>query len=290
MSDAHAAAHARGADLTIGELARRTGLQPAQLRMWEARHGFPVPRRLASGHRRYSDSDATLVNAVLRRRAEGVRLEVAIADAVAARPPQSPSIFAELRSRHAGLAVHTLRKTTLIAMSHAIEDECFASADRPVICGSFQREGFYTPAADRWDELSRGARAALVFAEDWTTTEGATGPERIALAPTAPMRREWAVVCDARDSTACLSAWELPGQAGVPDRQRVFETVWTVDPTAVRDAAAVAAHTAAETGNARAARLVDELATTPTAREVSPDAVSRLFNRVVAYVDRLTAP
>lgn len=290
MTDAHAPTQPPGAELTIGELARRTGLQPAQLRMWEARHGFPVPRRLPSGHRRYSASDAALVHAVLRRKASGVRLEVAIADAVASRPPDSPSIFAELRSRHPGLAVHTLRKTTLIAMSRAIEDECFASADRPVLCGAFQREEFYTPSADRWVELDRAARAALVFADDWTTPEDATGPERITLAPTAPMRREWAVVCDAHDSTACLSAWELPGQSGVPDRHRQFEAVWSVDPSAVRDAAAVAAHTAAGTGNARAARLVEELAATPTAREVSPDAVNRLFNRVVAYVDRLTAP
>ncbi|QYJ03718.1 MerR family transcriptional regulator [Nocardioides panacisoli] len=290
MTDRRSPAQPLEAELSIGELARRTGLQPAQLRMWEARHGFPVPRRLDSGHRRYRASDAAIIHAVLRRRATGVRLEVAIAEAAASRPPQSPSVFAELRSRHPGLAVHTLRKTTLIAMSHAIEDECFAAADRPLLFGAFQHADFYAPSAGRWSELNRAARATVVFADDWPDTEAAGGPERITLAPDAPMRREWAVVCDAHDSTACLSAWELPGQGDVPDRHREFEAVWTVDPTAVRDAAAVAAHTAAGTGNARAAQLVEELAAKPTARETSPEAVTRLFNRVVSYVDRLTAP
>ena len=31
--------------LTIGDLADRTGVPPATLRSWEARHGFPVPVR-----------------------------------------------------------------------------------------------------------------------------------------------------------------------------------------------------------------------------------------------------
>ncbi len=39
--------------LTIGALAERTGMQPATLRMWEQRHGFPRAQRLPSGHRRY---------------------------------------------------------------------------------------------------------------------------------------------------------------------------------------------------------------------------------------------
>lgn len=289
MTDEAPRAQPPRAELTIGELARRTGLQPAQIRMWEARHGFPTPRRLASGHRRYRADDAALVQAVLRRKATGVRLEAAIADATAARPPQSPSIFAELRSRHPELAVHTLRKTTLVAMSRAIEDECFASADRPVICGAFQHQRFYTASAERWIELDRVSRAALAFAADWSAPPAGRGPERITLDATAPMRREWAVVCDAHDSTACLSAWELPGQTGVPDRHRLFEAVWTIDPAAVREAAAVAAHVGAEAGNARAAQLVDDLAATPTTREVPTATATRLFNRVVSYVDRLTA-
>jgi DNA-binding transcriptional MerR regulator len=232
--------------LTIGELARRTAVSPAVLRMWESRHGFPEPRRLPSGHRRYSEADVVLVRQVLRRKEAGIRLEVAIAEALASRPPESPSIFAELRRRHPSLTPHRLRKSTLIALSWAIEDECCAVA-----------------------------------------TLDARGPVQATLGPDAPMRREWSVVCDALDSTACLAAWELPGQTQVADHQRIFEAVWTVDPVAVRDAAGVAADIAARAGITLPQDVHDELAGPLAVRTTSPVAVTALFNRVVAYVDRL---
>jgi len=276
-------------ELTIGDLAERTGISPAVLRMWETRHGFPDPRRIASGHRRYSENDVELVRQVLRRKDAGIRLEVAIAEASATKAPESPSIFAELRRKHPTLVTHRLRKSTLIALSWAIEDECCAVADTPVLFGAFQRGGFYEPSASRWTELSRVARSAIVFADHWEgSAEEAAGPIRATLADDAPMRREWAVVCDALDSTACLSAWELPGQSQVPDRQRIFEAVWTVDPVAVRDAARVAASVAAAAGVLAAQPLLYELADPPAPRITTPTGVTALFNRVVAYVDRLT--
>ena len=46
--------------LSIGELSSRTGVTPSTLRIWEERHGFPVPTRLESGHRRYAEGEETL--------------------------------------------------------------------------------------------------------------------------------------------------------------------------------------------------------------------------------------
>ncbi|HWJ83285.1 MAG TPA: DICT sensory domain-containing protein [Nocardioides sp.] len=278
----------RSAPLTIGDLAQRTGVSTAVLRMWETRYGFPEPRRLASGHRRYTEHQVGLVEQVLRRKEAGIRLEVAIAEAAASSAPGSPSIFADLRRRHPGLAVHRLRKSTLIALSWAIEDECCATADRPVLFGAFQRGDYYEPSAPRWSELARIARSAIVFADHWEgRADDAAGPIRARLDDAAPLRREWAVVCDALDSTACLSAWELPGQSQVRDRDRLFEAVWTVDPVAVRDASRVAASVAADAGVLAARPLLYELAGPPAPRSTSPIGVTALFNRVVAYVDRL---
>jgi methanogenic corrinoid protein MtbC1 len=42
-----------GARLSIGALARATGLAVETLRTWESRYGFPVPERKPSGHREY---------------------------------------------------------------------------------------------------------------------------------------------------------------------------------------------------------------------------------------------
>lgn len=278
--------------LTIGDLAARTGLSPAVLRMWETRHGFPEPRRLASGHRRYDEADVELVQQVLARREAGIRLEIAIAEAAAMTAPSAPSIFAELRRKHPTLAPQRLRKSTLIALSWAIEDECCAVAASPVLFGAFQRAEFYEPSAARWNELARVARSAIVFADEWPGSPvdagGAVGPIRAALADSAPLRREWAVVCDALDSTACLTAWELPGQVAIPDHERLFEAIWTIDPVAVRDAARVAASVAADSGVLAARPLLYELASAPAPRVITPTGATALFNRVVAYVDRLS--
>ncbi|HEY2317872.1 MAG TPA: MerR family transcriptional regulator, partial [Solirubrobacteraceae bacterium] len=74
-----AAPHEPG--LSIGQVAAQTGVAEGTLRMWEARHGFPTPQRLASGHRRYSADDLERVVSVARARAAGLSLEAAIARA-----------------------------------------------------------------------------------------------------------------------------------------------------------------------------------------------------------------
>ena len=276
-------------NLTIGDLARRTGVTPAVLRMWESRHGFPVPRRLESGHRRYAESDVALVERVLHRRDAGIRLDVAIAEAAGSTAPGSPSVFAELRRKHPHLAPHRLKKSTLLALSWALEDEFCARAGTPVLFGAFQTERFYRPSAPRWNELARVARAAMVLADfPAVADEGDPHrPTRVPLAEDAPMRREWAVVCDAPDLPACLTAWELPGQSEVPDRHRLFEAVWTIEPRAVRDAARVCAQVAQSAGVVAAGPLLYELADDPAPGVIDVLGATTLFNRVVAYVDRL---
>ena len=131
--------------LTIGDLAQRTGVAPATLRVWESRHGFPRPRRRDSGHRRYDEHDVELVTQVLRRRDSGMRLEVAIAgvalaDAATGTPPGAPSVYAAMRRLHPNLQPQRLKKSTLIALSWAIEDECCSRAEQPMIFGGFQKE------------------------------------------------------------------------------------------------------------------------------------------------------
>lgn len=276
-------------DLTISDLARRTGLTPATLRAWESRHGFPVPSRRASGHRRYDERDVVLVKEVLRRRDAGVRLEVAIADASASRAvltSPTTSVFAELRRRHPHIAAQHLRKSSLLALTWAMEDECCARAQRPTLFAAFQEERFYRQAQPRWRELARTSRSAVVFADFGATGPGSATPgvRAVHLPAEAPMRREWSLVCDAPDHAAALAAWELPGQTHVPDSERLFESVWTLEPRAVRDAARVCAQLADVLDPSAGHDWAELDAATP---EPSDDlrAATSLFQRLVAYVD-----
>ena len=64
-----------GSGITVGEAARRAGVSPKAVRLYEARGILPPAERTESGYRTYSDSDVELLRFVRRARALGLRLE-----------------------------------------------------------------------------------------------------------------------------------------------------------------------------------------------------------------------
>jgi len=278
--------------LSIGELARRTAVPAATLRSWEDRYGFPRPRRLAGGHRRYDHGDIRLIEAVMRLRVSGMSLHAAIAQATSAAAQPEQSVFAGLRRRHAGLVPQVLRKATLLALTRAIEDECCAQAERPVLFAAFQRQRFFLQSQRRWNELARTARLVVAFA-DFSESAGTDGPPaesaapiKVALAADAPARREWILVCDSRDYPACVTGWELPGQPQAADASRRFEVIWSVDPQVVRDAAAICAQLARSVRPGLDA-LLDALPSEPPA-PASADLrrAAGLLTRMTGYLEK----
>jgi DICT domain-containing protein/predicted DNA-binding transcriptional regulator AlpA len=272
--------------LTISDLAERTGVPPATLRSWESRYGFPQPLRMAEGrHRRYAERDVAAVLQVLRHRESGFALEAAIRR-VTSESLHSRSVHAELRRRHPDLTPQVVTKGSLVALSRAIEDECCARAEQPLLFGGFQRETFLRASYARWVELARTAQAAVVFTDHAGAGTPAPGaPVEVELPREAPLNREWLVICDAPDLPACMAAVERPGQRDVADSRRRFEVIWTVDPRAVRSASRVAAALADEYGPgwrpADLAALDDE----PPAASADLRRASDLLNRTIGYLD-----
>jgi len=133
--------------------------------MWESRHGFPTAKRQSSGHRRYSQRDVELVRQVAAQRAAGVELQIAIQRVLHDMQAPARSLYATLRRCHPQLEPCRLPKRTLIALSHAIEDESLARADSPLLFAFFQRQTHYRHAQARWHELARTARLAIAFAD-----------------------------------------------------------------------------------------------------------------------------
>ncbi len=105
--------------ISIGAVARQTGLDISTLRKWESRYGFPMPLRRDSGQRVYRDEDVAALQTILRRLATGERVSKVIAElhltqsAVAprsqlkplpavARSTPKPAIAAALAAIHAG--------------------------------------------------------------------------------------------------------------------------------------------------------------------------------------------
>jgi DICT domain-containing protein len=231
--------------LTIRDVVARTGVAAETLRVWERRYGVPAPSRLASGHRRYSELDVEIVRRAASERDAGATLKIALARAAQAVRTPPTSLFAILRQRHPELAPRLLRKPILIALSRAIEDESLSRAERPVLFASFQRERYYRQAERRWGELAAFADSAIVFADFAALRTPAGRPCEIPISNGEPLIREWAVVCVARGHAVCLAAWEPTTAAATPERDRQFETVWSVEPAVVIDAARTCAAIAA---------------------------------------------
>ena len=274
--------------MTIGELAERSGVPTATLRSWETRFGFPRPQRMTSGHRRYAPGDLILVEEVLRQRAAGLSLPAAIAQATAERPPADPSVFAALRHRHPGLQPQVLRKSTLLALTRAIEDEYCARAEHAILFASFQRQRYFRQSEPRWNELARTADAVVVFA-DFPAAAGAEGePRQVPVPAGAVLLREWMLVCEARDYPVCLAGWELPGQRETDDGDRRFEMLWSLDPRPVRDAALTCARLAESFDPAL--DVADRLPGEP-APPGSPDLqhATGLLTRMTSYLDHRPA-
>ncbi|MDX6586194.1 MAG: MerR family transcriptional regulator, light-induced transcriptional regulator [Solirubrobacterales bacterium] len=271
-------------ELTIREVARATGVSEGTLRMWETRHGFPVPERLPSGHRRYSQDDVQRVRQVARDREAGLSMPAAIDRARQIASEPEPSIFAGVRRRRPDVQPYLLPKATLIGLSHAIEDECCARAERPVLFGSFQRVRFYRHAEPRWRELARTSETAVVFADFPEVRRPDGAPAEVPIEREDPLGREWSLICDAPGYAAFLAAWERPGQDGVPDLERMFETVWSVEPRLVREAARIAAGFLERSAADLLGPVVDRLRSTPPPSGEELRLVGLLTNRMVAYV------
>src|ERR1700759_832035 len=282
--------------LSISEVSRRTGIPVAGLRNWEQRYGLPRPQRSPSGQRRYTEADCDLLTEVLRHRAAGLSLPAAMALAAASAGESAgedagedvgQSIFAGTRRHHPALQVHVLDKLILLAVTRAIEDECAARAQRPVLLGSFQRQRFYQASAPRWADLARAAEHTVIFAD---FTHSRLRPGRIAevaVPGDSPLRREWTLICDAPDAPACVVARERPGQDRYPDLDRTFEALWSVDPQVVRDAARIGAGLAAEVLPEILEdphRLTGELGTEPTPSSADLRRASGVIERTLDYL------
>jgi DICT domain-containing protein len=279
----------------IREVAERTGLAAGTIRMWEQRYGFPRPERSPSGYRRYRPEDVSALRRAIELRGSGLSVTAAI-DRAREAPRLStdrPSIYAAVLAGDLDVPPRRLRKSTLVAMSRAIEDEALARAAAPVLFGAFQEEPFYRHVEHRYVELARVADAVTVFADFPEVRVEPRMPAEVPLGGEDALGNEWAVIVDAPGFAACLLAWEPPTRrrrGGPDDPDRRFETLWTLDPEVTREAARVAAHLAGRQDRDLGERLAGLLEDRPLASERPSAVLTSLTNRMLAYVEDGVGP
>jgi DICT domain-containing protein len=275
--------------LSIKEVAERTGLAAGTIRMWEQRYGFPEPERTDAGYRVYADDDVEALRRAMAYRHRGLSVPAAIERArETGGPTDHPSIYAAVASTDHGGRPQLLKKSTLVAISRAIEHETIARAAAPVLFGAFQHERFYRQVERRYRRMAQFADAAVAFADFPQVRRPEGGPIEVPIAERDKLGNEWAVIVDAPGFAACLLAWEVPGATGPGDPEdmdRRFEAIWTLDPRATRRAAEVAARLAGRQDAELGRELEDRLGERPLAREEPAPALTGLTNRMVAYLE-----
>jgi DICT domain-containing protein len=275
--------------LAIKDVAERTGIAAATIRVWEQRYGFPEPARTPSGYRVYTDEDVDALRRVSALRDAGLSVPAAVERArAAAGASDRPSIYGAIVAAEDALPARRLRKATLLQISRAIEDETLARAAGPVVFGAFQSEHNFRAVEHRYDRLAANADACVVFADFEAVEEQPRRPIRVPITSQDALGNEWAVVIDAPGYATCLLAWETPesqSDPGLPDRERQFEALWTLDARIVRRAALVGAALAGRQAPELGARLEALLRDRPQAFEAPVPALTALTNRIVGYLD-----
>jgi DICT domain-containing protein len=272
--------------LAIKDVAARTGIAAGTIRMWEQRYGFPEPERTSAGYRVYSEDDVEALRRVLAYRERGLSVPAAVDRARASElATDRPSLYGVLVASESPPASQVLKKRTLIAISRAIEEETLSRAAAPVVVGAFQTERNYRAVEHRYRAMARTADAVLAFADFAAVSGGGDAPVEVPVGTADGLGSEWAVVVDAPGYGACLLAWEQPRAAPVPELERTFEAIWTLDPRLVRRAVQVAASLARRADPGLGDRIDALLAERPLALEQPAPALTAVTNRIVGYLD-----
>jgi len=120
-------------------------------------------------------------------------------------------------------------KSSLVALSHAIEDQVLAEQGSPIVFANFQKERYYQQEAHRYARIARIAKQVFVLAVPETRfAQEITPYNRIALDGEDPLAQEWHVIALDPSYSLCLIAREKLVSRR-PDHARQFEGIWSFD-------------------------------------------------------------
>ncbi|MCD8489988.1 MAG: ATP-binding protein [Desertifilum sp.] len=163
----------------------------------------------------------------------------------------STSVLEALLQAQPQLRSQIYFKPSLIALSHAMEDQVLAGVGEPLVIANFQQERFYRQEAHRYRRIAAQTPHVYVLAAPETEFKNASGHyETIAFAPTDELKHEWHLVVVGEQYASCLVCRERDAIASTPspegcknqnewsvlqtsflemDQSRRFEGVWTFD-------------------------------------------------------------
>ncbi|NEQ17494.1 MAG: histidine kinase, partial [Moorea sp. SIO3E2] len=83
-------------------------------------------------------------------------------------------------------------KSSLTALSHAMEDQVLAGSEQPLVIASFQRERFYRQEAHRYRRIAQQTPQVYVLAAPETEFKSSSEyHETVAFEPNDTLSQEW---------------------------------------------------------------------------------------------------
>jgi DICT domain-containing protein/signal transduction histidine kinase len=210
------------------------------------------------------------------------------------------SVLEELLQALPQLRPQIYFKSSLTALSHAMEDRVLAGDEAPLVIANFQRERFYRMETRRYVRISQVTSQVYVLAAPETDFTNRSGLyEMIAFDPDDALRQEWHLVVLGQTYGICLMCRErtidretrgLSETMLDLDSSRRFEGIWTFDRHVSIHAAALMLdrilvyrpELAAKVGEARTVYGIDRsLSETSPTSDVHPDPFAE---RIVTYL------
>jgi DICT domain-containing protein/signal transduction histidine kinase len=145
------------------------------------------------------------------------------------------SVLADLLQAQPQLRPQVYFKSSLTALSHAMEDQVLAGSNQHLVIASFQRERFYRQEAHRYRRIAERTPQVYVLAAPESDFKNSSEYyETVAFEPEDALTQEWHLVVIGHQYANCLICREK--FAPVPDStdteidpSRRFEGIWTFD-------------------------------------------------------------
>lgn len=158
------------------------------------------------------------------------------------------SVLASLLQAMPQLRQQVYFKSSLTALSHAMEDQVLAGSDRPLVIANFQRERFYRQEAHRYRRIAERTSQVYVLAAPETDFKNSSNVyETVAFEPEDALSQEWHLVVIGQHYANCLICRERlappPDSLNSEmDTSRRFEGIWTFDRSVSKKAAELLLH------------------------------------------------
>ncbi len=150
------------------------------------------------------------------------------------------SVLTELLGQHPELRPHLYFKSSLTALSRAMEDLVLAGDEQPLVIATFQEERLYRQESHRYQRIASQSDHIYVLAV-MDDKPAATEYNLIPLKSTDKLAQQWNLVVIGSQSAACLICQEREGdwvKTGLESSQR-FDGIWTFDRHVALDAAEI---------------------------------------------------